>query len=299
MKEKIHHCNVCGLDFENTEATPKVCALCGAPMAASKPKAKTVTRKKRPRRVIKAAKASLPSDLQVAKDAATKADDAFRNDLKVLSETITSESDNTVEDPPAAPRTPKVKKRLTSHAIMLTLSAAGAVFGAMGTVIYFFSQNMIIGAPAVIIGVAGIIAFKYYWGKGGEMSTEQHEGVPQTQVDCLNIYRDVLVFENWHGEKAEPGGYIWQCLNDKKHYYVNTHEQTKAMADTRQLSPFVLPDQLYYDPEVFAERVLELPAHRQAMKRKEKASQVIKTALLVVTIVILFFLILVTTPTGG
>jgi len=196
------------------------------------------------------------------------------------------------------PEAPKVSKKATRFGMMLALSVAGILFGIIGFVIYFLTLNMIIGAPAVIMGVVGAIAFKYYWDKGDNIITERHGKVPTEQVDCLNIYRDAVLFENWPvNGGSEPEGYLQKCLNDGKYYWVNFHEQTRSMAVPEELKPFVLPDQQFYDPTVFAEKVLDLPAHRRIFKRREKMGQVVRTALLVVAVGAVWILII--TTTGG
>ena len=81
------------------------------------------------------------------------------------------------------------------------------------------------------------------------------------------------------------------CVNLKKSFYVNIED-----AASKKLVPFVLPDQQYYDPNVFAQRVLGLPAHRKIFERKLKLMQKLKTALLVMAIGIVWLLIL---TTGG
>ena len=96
------------------------------------------------------------------------------------------------------------------------------------------------------------------------------------------------MFENVY----EPQGFPMTCLNDKKKYYVNIQDPT---GKSKGLVPFVLPDQQYYDPGVFAERVLELPAHQKIFTRKPNLFQKIKTGLLVLAIGIVWLLILTTT----
>jgi len=202
-----------------------------------------------------------------------------------------------VEQIATAPEKPLVRKHYTKRLVMLALGALGVMVGLVGFIVYYFTMNLILGIPGVLVGFGGAILFKYYWDKTGDLQVEEHGGVQQAQVNCLNIYRDRILFEDWKPEgKTKPEGYIWKCLNDKKPYWLNISplEYNLAAAKT-QLSPLQLPDQQYYDPTVFAERVLSLPAHRRMFKRREKAGQVIKTALLVLTIIVLWIVILTTT----
>lgn len=184
---------------------------------------------------------------------------------------------------------PKVKKRYSLRLFMLIVSGITAVAGLGLFVIYFFTANMAFGAPSVFMMAGGFFAFKYYWSKSDEVVTEHVGEVKKAQVNSLCIYPNRIVFE----DVASPEGYPWDCINDRKKYFVNIWDLA-----TKRLVPFVLPDQQYYDPVVFAERVLALPAHRKIFRKKERLFQKIKTALLVVTILIVFFLILTTsTPT--
>lgn len=187
---------------------------------------------------------------------------------------------------------PVVTKKYTWRLKMLILAGGLMAAAVMLFVIYMATQNMVAGAPAVFMGFAGAILFKYYWSKSEEnLVTEQMGPRLQDQVNCMNIYPDRVVFENWpaNGNGEKPTGYPQECLNDHKKYWVNILDE-----ETQVLIPFMLPDQQYYDPGVFAERVLELPAHRRIFRRKEKLGQHIKTALLVVVIIILWILILTT-----
>lgn len=182
--------------------------------------------------------------------------------------------------------TPKVKKRYTLRLPMLILSGTAAIGGLALFVIYFFTANISIGAPSVFMMAGGFFAFKYYWSKSDDVVTEHIGEVSKVQVNSLCIYPDKVVFEDVH----KPEGFPWECINDHKKYFVNIWDLA-----TNRLVPFALPDQQYYDPVVFAERVLALPAHRKIFRKKEQLLQKIKTALLVVTILIVFFLILTTT----
>ena len=81
-----------------------------------------------------------------------------------------------------------------------------------------------------------------------------------------------------------------KCVGLKGNYFVNIWDEA-----SKRLIPFVLPDQQYCDPIVFAQRVLGLPAHKKIFERKPKLLQRLKTALLVIAIGIVWLLILTTT----
>ena len=179
---------------------------------------------------------------------------------------------------------PQVKKTYSKRLGVLFASGVVVFLGLALFVVYFFNENVMIGAPAIFMVIGGIILFKYYWEKTGDVITEHIGEQVTTQVNSLSLYPDKIIFENVN----EPKGYPWECLNDKKKYYVNFWNGSA-------LVPFVLPDQQYYEPGVFAERVLELPAHRKIFLRKPDLFQKIKTGLLVVAIVIVWLLIVTTT----
>lgn len=183
---------------------------------------------------------------------------------------------------------PQVKRAYSLRLFMLFASGITAVAGLVMFAIYFVTQNIAFGGPSVFMLAVGIFLFKYYWSKSDDVITEHIGEVKKVQVNSLCIYPDKVLFE----DVVEPEGYPWACLNDHKKYFVNIWDLA-----TKRLIPFVLPDQQYYDPVVFAERVLALPAHRKIFRRKEKLLQKLKTAMLVLAIGIVWLLIM--TTTGG
>ncbi len=197
------------------------------------------------------------------------------------------------------PERPQVTKHYTKRTMMLALGVVGVVIGLGAFIIYFFTQNLLLGAPGIIVGIGGGLLFYYYWGKSESLVIEELGGRNKQQVNCLNIYRDWMTFEDWIPEgKKKPEGYPWECLNDHKKYWLNiTDLERNTPVAMTMLRPLALPDLQYYDPGVFAERVLGLPARRRLFTRRPKMGQVIKTALLVITIVVLWILIM--TTTGG
>lgn len=181
---------------------------------------------------------------------------------------------------------PLVKKSYSRRIYMLMVSGAIACAGLVMFIVYFLSLNMAFGGPSVLMMGGGFFLFKYYWGKTDEIITEHIGQVSKVQVNSMCLYSDKIVFENI----KEPDGYPWECLNDKKKYFVLIKDK-----ETDKLIPFVLPDQQYYDPGVFAERVLELPAHQKIFTRKPTLFQKLKTGLLVLAIAIVWILIITTT----
>lgn len=184
----------------------------------------------------------------------------------------------------------KAKKTYTPRFYMMILSGGVSILGLVLFVIYFFTNNVVIGAPGIIMTVVGIFAFRYYWKQEGNISVEHIGGKKKAETfNSLNIHSDRIEFENVY----EPDGFPMQCLNDNRKYFVNIWDEKK-----HSLVPFILPDQQYYDPIVFAQRVLGLPAHKKIFERKPKLLQKLKTALLVLAIGIVWLLIMTTTGGG-
>ncbi len=206
---------------------------------------------------------------------------------------------DTIPEKKTTPEIPKVTKSYTKRTVILVLSGIGILFGVGGFILMVAANAVLIGAPAILIGVPSAIAFKIYWDKTETSLQVEHIGdVPKKQVNCLSIYRDRVVFEDWHNPDTKPGGYIQECQNDHKKYWVNISDlEYSNPGGKAALAPFQLSDQQFFDPTVFAERVLSLPAHRELFKQKEKWPQIIKTGLLVLTVAIIWILIL--TTTGG
>jgi len=183
----------------------------------------------------------------------------------------------------------KVRKVYTPRFYLMILSAITFFVGIGLFVIYYFSLNMVFGVSGVVMAVGSIFVFRYYWKKEDSLSVEHIGGVQKDKANSLNIYPDKVEFANVY----EPEGFPMQCVNLRKKFYVNIWDEA-----SKKLVPFVLPDQQYYDPKVFAQRVLGLPAHRKLFERKPKLLQKLKTALLVCAIGIVWLLILTTTGAG-
>ena len=192
-----------------------------------------------------------------------------------------------LEEEEARSKNIKTKKTYTPRFYMMVLSGIGSIVGVVLLVIYFQTLNVIIGLPGVIMVVAGLFTFRHYWQSEGNLSVEHVGGKKKDEIaNSLNIYSDRIEFAN----VEEPLGFPLTCINLKKKFHVNIWDEAIT-----KLVPFVLPDQQYCDPGVFAQRVLGLPAHRRIFERKPKLLQKLKTALLVIAIGIVWLLILTTT----
>lgn len=188
---------------------------------------------------------------------------------------------------------PEFNKKYTRRFYLLLLAGVLMLIGIAGFIGYAITMNMAFGAPAVVIGLGGGILFYYQWNAGtGDVKILHFEStVPEGKTaNSLNIYRDRIVFE--YTDKAE--GFPYTCTNDRRKYFLNLSNDNWNVKQTG-LRPFMLPDNQYYDPQVFAERPLSLPATRKVMRRREKMSGAVKTAILAVVILILWILIVTTT----
>lgn len=198
---------------------------------------------------------------------------------------------------PAVPeeyKKPAVTRTYSKRLVMLVVSGLMVLLGVGSFILYMFNTNMIIGVPGVIIGVTGVFLLKHYWGQSKD-AIVTHIGEPtKVEVNSLTIYRDRVVFENIY----KPGGFLWKCINDGKHYFVNW-EVDGVKKGTKAIAPFVLPDQQYYDPQVFAERVLTLPAHRKLFTRKVDLIHKLRPVILGVIAIGVAILIIVTTGGNG
>jgi hypothetical protein len=188
------------------------------------------------------------------------------------------------QDTPYVPAPPVVKRQVARRMVMLGISGLLCFIGLVCGYFYFTSMNMIAAVAAALLLPAGGIMFRSSWKSGHETFTS-YVGSPQKgQVNSLSLYKDKIVFEDVN----EPKGYPWRCGNDGKQYYVNVEKEGS-------LAPFTLPDQQYYDPRVFAERVLELPAHRRIFQRRQNIFQKLSPMLLILGIGLVLILIITTT----
>ncbi len=66
---------------------------------------------------------------------------------------------------------------------------------------------------------------------------------------------------------THPPGQPWQCLNNGNWYYLNYWDLTK-----KELKPFLLPDNQYFDPAEFA-NVISMPAHQKLFTERQNLLQ--------------------------
>ncbi len=160
-------------------------------------------------------------------------------------------------------------------------------------VTYLITTNMVFGYMFIAPAIAGWF-FMHRFRKARDVVAEtiySRDQIPTTQVNSMNLYPPSLggvKFENI----AKPEGQPWICDNDGKPYFVHIWNTA-----TNRLVEFALPDQQYYDPRVFAERVLELPAHRRIFMRKQTMLQKLSPFMLLLIIVVLWIVIITTGPT--
>jgi len=120
---------------------------------------------------------------------------------------------------------------------------------------------------ALVMFFFGCVMLKKWWGRIGETDRRViiiDKPVSKEIVNSMNIYHDKIIFENI----KKPEGQPWKCKNDGKSYHVHIWD-----SELQALKEFSLPDQTYFDPQILATRVLELPAHRRIFRRKQTLLQ--------------------------
>ena len=186
------------------------------------------------------------------------------------------------------PELPKVTKTYPRRTMMLAICAIAIVFGAGMAIMYVFTTNMVQGFIGIPFLFGGGMGFYYYWSKSKDIQVKYQGDVPKEQVNSLVIYPDAIKFEN----VANPKGFIWHWIDDGKPYYIYWDNPA-----TKKLDPFNLPDQQYYDPQVFAQKVLSLPCHRKIFQRRQDLIQKLKP--FIAAVIGLALWILIITTTGG
>lgn len=195
----------------------------------------------------------------------------------------------------AIPKVLVVRKRLDSNAFRLIGGIVLIIIGCLIAWVWmtFIPKNPV---PAVFTlgGIGGGIYFiKLYFDKRGDSGEvvvlpSGMEAVASKRVNSLSIYPDKVIFENLDN----PAGQPWKCHNDGRLYYVQveksafTNKPPDSNPENWRLKPFILPDQRYYDPGVFATRVLELPAHRQIFRRKQSMLEQLTPAMVIIAVVV-------------
>jgi len=197
-----------------------------------------------------------------------------------------------VEDKPSGdgdkPNLPKVTKSYPKRTAMLVLCAISIAMGVGLAVVYVFTTNMVLGFIGIPFLFGGGLGFYYFWGQSKDIQIRYVGDVTKEQVNALVIYQDKIVFENI----ANPSGFVWHWIDDGKPYYIYWDNP-----QTKKLAPFNLPDQQYYDPQVFAQKVLSLPCHRKIFQRRQDLMHKLKP--FIAAIIALGLWILIITTTGG
>jgi len=193
--------------------------------------------------------------------------------------------------PAEAPPMPRKERDRGIHYLVAAITCGLAGIGLF--IGYFITLNMLFG----YVFIAPMLAawwFYHKYKKSREEAVEEAiystKPVATGQVNSMNIYpadEGGVVFEN----TAKPEGQPKICENDGKPYFVHIWDIA-----TKRLRPFMLPDTQYYDPRVFAERVLELPAHRRIFQRKQTVMQKLKPAILFLLIIALWIANLTIAP---
>jgi hypothetical protein len=191
-------------------------------------------------------------------------------------------------NPAPGSQLPKVTKSYPRRTMLLVLFGGMILAGAAFAVIYVFTMNMALGFIGVPLLFAGGMGFYYYWNQSKEIQVRYVGEVPTHQVNSLVIYPGAIRFE----DVANPTGYVWHSIDDGKPYYIYWDNPK-----TDRLEPFNLPDQQYYDPQVFAENVLSLPCHRKIFQRRQDLFHKLKP--FIAAIIGLGLWILIITTTGG
>jgi hypothetical protein len=185
----------------------------------------------------------------------------------------------------APPEKPVVTTKRTGNITVLIISGMIAGVGLILFIAYFFTLNMVMGAPGIILTAAGIFWFYRNLKTGGDTVAKHIGETSKAQVNSLCLYPYEIKFEDVY----EPAGQLMKCRNDGKYYHVNIQN------GDNKLVAFMLPDTQYMDPEVFAQRVLELPAHRKIFTRRQDLFQKLKPLFIILGIIIVWILILTTT----
>lgn len=165
----------------------------------------------------------------------------------------------------------------------------------LAMIIIFFTApgnpSGIIFVAAIILMAVGSIFLKRNWSRVGYDESKVinvRQKIDNSPKNCMNIYPDKIVFENMPDKSLE--GQPWKCENDGRSYYVHIWNE-----EDKRLREFKLPDQAYMDPQVFAERPLELPAHRRIFRQKQTLLQQLSPIMVLGAIVIVWILIITTT----
>lgn len=188
----------------------------------------------------------------------------------------------------------ELKQKTDLSWLKLALPAAAVVLGILILILFFaIKGHGLFFVAGVVMVVLGCIFTFRAWNRRGEGEARviiTGETAPKTIVNSLNLHPDKVFFT----DMAKPAGQPWKCRNDGKSYYVNKWEWNNDGKTTGEYKPFNLPDQQYMDPVVFAQRVLELPAHRRIFTRKQTILQQLSPMMAAGGAIIVWILILTT-----
>lgn len=186
------------------------------------------------------------------------------------------------------------KKQVFLLILGIVLVVLGIGYGIVWGATYRDSENRsaFLGLPAIaaIMGGAYLIIQQRLQNTFQKPDIIMLDGkrieAPRVQVNSLNMYSNRVAFEN----VGNPEGQPWRWRQDNRSYFVNKQDDKE-----KKLKPFELPDQSFYDPRTFAERVLGLPAHQKIFRRREKLLDQLKPVFLGVMIVVVAILMTMTT----
>lgn len=225
-------------------------------------------RKKRAKRVVKAAVVEAPQETPL---------------VEVVAPVV-------VEQIPAAviplKTAPEIVKKTPRNWFKILPAAAMVIAG----LIIAFIGNAAVSAPIIVLGAAimagGVMLFMSGWKTGGvRIITADEIGdttAPTVKVggipNSLNLYKNKIAFEC----VENPIGQQQKCYNDTKWYFVH-----KFNYATSRLEEFSLPDdedsQRYYHPREFA-NVVTMPANKKLFEPIPSLFQKIAIGIMAVVI---------------
>jgi hypothetical protein len=161
---------------------------------------------------------------------------------------------------------------------ILPIIAAAVSFGFM--LLWFkYSTSIILG---IIFLASGGLSYWLFWRAINRFSDDvilvKEKVEKKKQLNSLLISLGNVMFK----DLPNPSGQPQRCRNDNKKYYVMMEQKDHPETTI----PFVLPDQQYIDPELFAQRVIMLPRHRKLFTRKVKPATLFSMGALCVSLLI-------------
>jgi hypothetical protein len=181
------------------------------------------------------------------------------------------------------PQDNKASRKASKKLLFIAGSGVFALIGTIMLIAYIMNPaSMVVGGAGVFILGIGALGIWYFW-KGSDdfVKTSVSTKKPKTgDANAMILREGVVRFDDIYVKEGEElPGREHRCRNDNRFYHVLLDDSKKEKPN---YMPFELPDQQYYSPQVFAERVIDLPAHRRLFTRREGMGQYIKTGLLLV-----------------